>query len=76
MSKKAIKYDRHARRRMKWRLISEVEVEQVLANPDETEMTQHGRESAFKAIGDRYIKVTYKKQDGEILVISAVDKRD
>jgi hypothetical protein len=30
--------------------------------------------NAYKSIGERYIKVTYKKFSGKILVISVVDK--
>ena len=32
-----VKFDRHARRRMKWRKISEVEVMMTLENPERTE---------------------------------------
>ena len=71
---KAIKYDRHARQRMKWRMISQVEVEQTLKEPDKTEPTIEGRKNVFKAIGNRYIKVTYRELKDEILIISVVDK--
>jgi hypothetical protein len=33
-----------------------------------------GRSNAFKLIGKRYLKVSYKKVSEEILVISVVDK--
>jgi len=56
MGEKEIKYDRHARRRMKWRKISQAEIEQTLKEPDKTEITGEGRKNAFKSIGDRYIK--------------------
>ncbi len=73
---KVIKYDRHARRRMKWRRISQTEVELTLAEPDKAEFTKEGRKNAFKVIGNRYIKVTYRELEDEILIISAVDKSD
>ncbi len=73
---KVIKYDRHARRRMKWRRISQIEVELTLAEPDKTEFTKEGRKNAFKVIENRYIKVTYRELEVEILIISAVDKSD
>ncbi len=76
MVEKEIKYDRHARRRMKWRKISQAEVEQTLKEPDKTESTKEGRRNAFKTIGDRYIKVTYRELKDEILIISTVDKSD
>ena len=61
---------------MQWRKISEREVEAVLAKPDKTEQTKHGRTNAFKHVGVRYLKVTYKESPAELLIISAVDKSD
>lgn len=75
MPKKKIVYDRHAKRRMKWRKISTREVDAVMANPDRIESTEKGRINAIKKIKDRLIKVTYKEND-IILIISAVDKND
>lgn len=72
--KKAIRFDRHARRRMKWRKISEGEVNLVLSSPDKTEQSIKGRTNVYKAIGPRYVKVTYKEFSDEILIISVVDK--
>lgn len=76
MIEKTIKYARHARRRMRWRKISQVEVEQTLKWPERTELTKEGRKNAFKPIGERYIKVTYRELKDEILIISVVDKSD
>jgi len=76
MINKTIKYDRHALRRMKWRSISQSEVELTLKKPEKTELTDKGRKNAFKTIGNRYIKVTYRESEYEILIISAVDKSD
>ncbi len=73
---KPIRYDRHARRRMKWRRISDSNVEETLNSPDKIESTFVGRMNAFKRIGERLIKVTYRESDNEVLVISAVDKSD
>ncbi len=67
-------FDRHAKRRMKWRRISEEEVFLTLKVPDKIEESIKGRINAYKYIGQRYIKVTYKKFSEEILVISVVDK--
>jgi hypothetical protein len=72
--KRTIRFDRHARRRMKWRKISEDEVNLVLNSPEKTEQSIKGRTNVYKAIGSRYIKVTYKKFSEEILIISVVDK--
>lgn len=69
-----IRFDRHAKRRMKWRRISEEEVYQTLNNPDKIEESIKGRTNVYKSIGQRYIKVTHKKIFDEILIISVVDK--
>ncbi|MDF0668376.1 MAG: DUF4258 domain-containing protein [Nitrospira sp.] len=74
--RKPLRYDRHARRRMKWRKISEQEVEAVLSVPDKVEQTERERMNAFRRIGSRYLKVTYREFADEILIISAVDKSD
>ena len=73
---KVISFDRHAKRRMKWRKISEAEVISVLKEPEKMEPTIYGRINVFKTMGSRYLKVTYKEFENEILVISAVDKSD
>jgi chaperonin cofactor prefoldin len=69
-----IRFDRHARRRMKWRRISEEEVKQTLEKPDKIEESVKGRTNVYKSIGQRFIKVTYKKFSDEILIISVVVK--
>jgi hypothetical protein len=71
---KTIRFDRHARRRMKWRRISEEEVMRVLQNPDVFEKSIKDRMNAYKTIGKRYLKVTFKEASDEILIISAVYK--
>ncbi len=71
---KVIRFARHARRRMKWRIISEEEVKLTLSSPDKTEQSIKGRINVYKTIGTRYIKVTYKEFPDEVLIISVVDK--
>jgi hypothetical protein len=61
---------------MKWRNISEQEVEAVLSVPDKVEPTERGRTNAFRRFGSRHLKVTYREFPEEILIISAVDKCD
>jgi hypothetical protein len=73
---KPLRYDRHAIRRMKWRNISREEIEAVMAHPDNVERAQHGRLNAFRRLGNRNLKVTYKELPEEFLIISAVDKSD
>jgi len=71
---KSVRFDRHAKRRMKWRKISEEEVNLTLNNPDKIEQSIRGRINVYKVIGERYIKVTYKEFSEEVLIISIVDK--
>ena len=46
----------------------------TLENPERIEDTIQGRKNAYRLIGDRLVKVTYKIYPQEILVISAVVK--
>ncbi|TLD40157.1 MAG: hypothetical protein JETT_3582 [Candidatus Jettenia ecosi] len=69
-----LNFSRHAKRRMKWRGISEEDVYFIVNNPDKIEESIKGRTNAYKSLGKRYIKVTYKKFVDKILIISAVDK--
>ena len=71
---KTIRYNRHARRRMRWREISEEEVEHVVRDPERTEPTEQGRVNAFKWVGGRYLRATFRELDTELLVISVVDR--
>ncbi len=71
---KIVRFDRHAKKRMKWRKISEEEVNLTLNNPDKVEQSIRGRINVYKVIGERYIKVTYKEFSEEVLIISVVDK--
>lgn len=71
---KALRFDRHARRRMKWRRISEEEVALILSRPDKTEQSIKGRINVYKKVGTRNLKVTYKELPDEVLIISVVDK--
>jgi len=71
---KPVRFDRHAKRRMKWRGISEADANLTLNDPDKVEQSIRGRINVFKVIGKRYIKVTYKEFLEEILIISVVDK--
>ena len=69
-----VKYTRHARRRMKWRKISEEEIEKTLELPDKTEPCGEKRVNVFKSLGKRLLKVSYVINADEIVIISVVDK--
>ena len=61
---------------MRWRRITEYEVEQTVRNPDLLEPADRGRSNAFKWIGDRYIKVTYSASGTVIVIVTVVDRAD
>ncbi len=69
-----IEYTRHARRRMKWRKISESDVELAVASPDRLEPTEKNRHNAYKLIRGKMIKVSYRRIDNNIQVITALWK--
>ena len=69
-----IKFSRHAKRQMKWRKISENEVKMAIKNPDKLEETIMGRKNALKAIEGRLLKITYKSEIGDAVVITAIAK--
>ena len=69
-----IEYTRHARRRMKWRKISESEVELAINAPDKVEPTEKKRYNAYRTIKGKKLKVTYQKSDNQAQIISALWK--
>ncbi len=69
-----IKFSRHARRQMKWREITEREVKLALNNPDKLEDTVKGRKNVLKTIGGRLLKITYKPENGDVIVITTIAK--
>jgi acyl-CoA thioesterase FadM len=71
---KSMEYSRHARRQMKWRKISEDDIENVVNNPDYFEYSAQGRINAFKKVQGRLLKITYKPEENEIIVITAMVK--
>ncbi|MBA3017272.1 MAG: hypothetical protein KJ550_00715 [Proteobacteria bacterium] len=56
-------FSRHAKRQMK-----------SIGAPDMLVNTTKGRKNAFKTIEGRYLKVTYKAEDRELTVITAMVK--
>ena len=67
-------FSRHAKRQMKWRGISEEEVQSAISNPEETENSIKGRKNAFKHIGKKWIKVTFKEEADTITIVTAMDR--
>ena len=59
---------------MKWRKISENEVRLAINEPDMLVDTVKGRKNAFKVVGNRPLKITYKPERGTLTVITAMVK--
>jgi len=72
---RAVKYNRHAKKRMKDRDVSEDEVLFVIKNPDSCEPSIKGRINAFKFIRGRHIRVTFKEESVHILVITVTIRK-
>jgi len=69
-----IKFSRHAKRQIKWRKITEKEVGDTVNNPDRLENSIKDRKNAFKLIKGRTLKITYKVENGGIIIITAMVK--
>ncbi len=72
---KPIRYDRHARRRMREREVTEKEVVMTITEPEYAEPSIRGRRNAYKFTGNRFIRVTYKEERGHILVITVTVRK-
>lgn len=69
---KSIRFDRHARRRMTQRNITQSEVEAVLHGPERIEPSIKGRRNAFGPTPNGLIRVTYLEAEHELLVVTVV----
>lgn len=72
---KEIKFDRHARRRMKWRRISKEEIIAAILQPDKKEFSFKRRINVYKETSGKILKVTYRESKENIFVITAVLKQ-
>ncbi len=72
---KPIKYDRHAKRRMRDRDIKEQEVELTIKEAEFIELSIKDRINAYKSIGNRFLRVTYKEEELQFLVITATVRK-
>ena len=71
---KKIHFSRHACRRMRWRRVSEEEVLEVLGCPSELGESVSGRKNASKVVGQRILKVTYREDGDEMIVVTVIWK--
>jgi hypothetical protein len=72
---KPIKYDRHAKRRMEERGVTEEEVEITIKEPEHLKANIKGRQNAYRFIGERFLRVTFKEEVKHFLVITVTVRR-
>lgn len=75
MVKQGITYSRHARSRMRLYFISQEDVEQAIANPDQGPVSEGNRYVVYRKHGEKFkgmpLKVIYVLEDSRIIVVSA-----
>ena len=71
-----IYFSRHAKRQMKWRKISEEEVKNTVLYPETIEGSLKNRKNGFKHIGNKWLKVTFVREDNKIIIVTAIDKNN
>jgi hypothetical protein len=69
-----IYFSRHAKRQMKWRDISEQEVKDAVLFPEKVEDSMKDRKNAFKHIGRKWLKVTFKQEGDKVTIVTVIDK--
>ena len=69
-----IYFSRHAGRQMKWRDIDEKEVAETIEFPEKVEDASNDRKNAFKQIGKKWLKVTFRRESDMVVIITAIDK--
>jgi len=74
-SVKPIIYTRHAKNRMRWHRIKEIEVESALSAPEFLEPSIEQSFKAWMKTADKFLRVTYKEENDRFLIISAVRKK-
>jgi hypothetical protein len=70
-----IVYDRHAKKRMKDRSVSEDEAQFALDSPDSVLPSVKGRMNTFKYLNGRYLRITWKDEAGKRLVITVTIRK-
>lgn len=72
---KPIRITRHARNRMRWHGIDDRLVERAVRRAESEDPSASGRVNAWIEVEDRLLRVTYRDEADQIVVISAVFKR-
>jgi len=68
-------YTRHVKNRMRWRQITESEIELTVNEPDFTEPSEEGGFHSWKEFSGKYLRVTYQPEGDWFTIITAVKKK-
>jgi hypothetical protein len=60
---------------MKDRAVNQEETELTIANPDSVEKSTKERLNAFKFVKGRYLRVTFKEEQDQILVVTVTVRK-
>jgi len=72
---KLVKYSRHAKRRMSERGVSEEDAALTIDGPELMEQSLKDRKNAYRYMGGRFLRVTFKENDDHILVITVTIRK-
>lgn len=70
-----VKFTRHSKNRMRLHKITKLEAQAAIEHPDFVEPSEEGRLNAWKKVSEKFLRVTYKKEAGRFLVVTAVKKK-
>jgi hypothetical protein len=59
---------------MKWRKVSATEIIAVLEQPDREEKSTGNKMNAYRLLTGRFLKVTYKREGSDIVVVTVIEK--
>ena len=59
---------------MKWRNVSATETIAVLEQPDREEKSTSNRINAYRLLNDRFLKVTYKREGSDVVVVTVFER--
>jgi hypothetical protein len=59
---------------MKWRNVSATETIAVLEQADREEKSTSNRINAYRLLNDRFLKVTYKREGSDVMVVTVIEK--
>jgi hypothetical protein len=59
---------------MKWRKVSATETIAVLEQPDREEKSPGNRINAYGLVNNRFLKVTYKREGSDVVVVTVIEK--